>query len=76
MTTQPGAERVRELLLNRRHGMFHRFCKEFALPPGSIRFDPSCILVPQPPGGKPLEDVRTPPRICSLRITFCRWCGT
>lgn len=60
VTTQLGAERVRELLLSRRHGMFHRFCKEFALPAGSIRFDPSCILVPQHPSGKPLEDVRTP----------------
>lgn len=60
VTTRAGAERVREQLLHPRHGWFHRFCRDFQIPPGSIRFDLSCILVPRGPGGEPLDDVRTP----------------
>ncbi len=60
VTTRAGAERVREQLLHPRHGWFHRFCRDFQIPPGSILFDLSCILVPRGPGGEPLDDVRTP----------------
>lgn len=60
VTTQAGEARVRDSLLHPRQGWFHRFCREFGIPPGSSRFDPSCILVPKSPGGQPLDDVRTP----------------
>lgn len=60
VTTQPGAERVRQVLLSPRHGWFHRFCRDFGIPAGAIRFDASCVLVPKKPNGRGLEDVRTP----------------
>ncbi len=60
VTTRAGEERIRETLLHPRHGWFHRFCREFGIPPGDIHFDPSCILVPMGPRDRPLDDVRTP----------------
>lgn len=60
VTTRAGEERVREQLFHPHHGWFHRFCRDFRIPAGSIRIDPSCILVPRSPAGEPLEDVRTP----------------
>jgi CRISPR-associated protein (TIGR02584 family) len=60
VTTRAGAVRVREQLLHPTHGWFHRFCRDFRIPPGRIHFDGSCILVPADKGGGELEDVRTP----------------
>ncbi len=60
VTTQAGDARIRESLLRPRDGWFHRFCRDFRIPPGSIRFNSSCILVPKGQDGKPLQDVRTP----------------
>jgi CRISPR-associated protein (TIGR02584 family) len=53
-------ERIRDELLHPRHGWFHRFCREFRIPAGTIRFEPSGILVPKGANGEPLDDVRTP----------------
>jgi CRISPR-associated protein (TIGR02584 family) len=60
ITTRAGEERIRETLLHPRDGWFHRFRREFGIPPGTIHFDSSCILVPKGPGDRPLDDVRTP----------------
>ena len=60
VTTHAGEERARELLLHPQDGWFHRFCRDFRIPPGSIRFDSSCILVPKGQDGRPLHDDRTP----------------
>ena len=60
VTTLAGAERVRRTLLDRRTGHLARFCREYGIPRGRIRFDAACILVPDGADGAPLADVRTP----------------
>ena len=59
VTTRLGAERVRRTLLHPRTGWFHRFCRDFGIPRGRIRFDEASLLVPRRADGTPLEDVRT-----------------
>lgn len=60
ITTLAGAARVREQLLHPTHGWFPRFCHDFGISAGRIRFEPSGILVPAGADGKGLEDVRAP----------------
>jgi CRISPR-associated protein (TIGR02584 family) len=59
VTTRIGDECVRDHLLHPERGWFQRFWRDFAIPPGAIRFDPSSILVSKRSDGQILEDVRT-----------------
>jgi CRISPR-associated protein (TIGR02584 family) len=60
ITTRAGAARVQGQLLHPTQGWFPRFCRDFGIPAGRIRFEPSGILVPAGADGEALEDVRTP----------------
>lgn len=57
ITTQPGADRVQRLLLNKNPGHFHRLVSELNLPP--IDFTPANIHLLRDADGHPLEDIRT-----------------
>jgi CRISPR-associated protein (TIGR02584 family) len=58
ITTVEGAERARLSLLSESPGWFHRFCRDYALPP--IHFDFDNIHVLQNSDGIPLTDIRNP----------------
>lgn len=58
VTTQPGAERIRKLLLGNSPGHFSRLSKELELPP--ISFSAENIHVLRNSEGEPLLDIRTP----------------
>lgn len=60
LTTRVGAGEARSRLLAPRTGWFHRFCRDYGIPRGRIRFSPACIHVPRSADGRPLADVRTP----------------
>jgi len=59
ITTRPGRDLIEATLLKPRVGRFHTFCRDYGIPPGSLRFDASSILVVPGPDGRPLEDIRT-----------------
>ena len=59
LTTSTGKERVMETLLWKRAGRFHRFCEEYDIAPGKIRFGEEQITVLRDARGLPLEDIRT-----------------
>lgn len=75
LTTRMGADQVRTKLLARPDGRFHRFCRDYGIPQGRIRFSASCIHVPTSADGRPLEDVRTPEdsaRVADAILTLVR----
>lgn len=59
ITTAPGQALIEDTLLAPRRGRFHTFCRDYGIPPGSLRFDARSILVVPGPDGQPLEDIRT-----------------
>ncbi len=59
ITTRPGRDLIEATLLKPRVGRFHTFCRDYGIPPGSIRFDARSLLVVPGPDGRPLEDIRT-----------------
>ena len=59
ITTSRGFEVARDALLDKENGKFYEFCREYAIDPGSIRFDVSQIHVIRNRCGRPLPDIRS-----------------
>ena len=57
ITTEEGASRARDSLLNSDSGWFHRLRSEYRLP--AIEFGPEHIIVLKDRTGTPLDDIRT-----------------
>lgn len=58
LTTSKGRERISEDLLGE-DGQFTRFCREYGMDPGSVRFGEESVIVLRDDEGRPLEDIRT-----------------
>lgn len=59
LTTEDGGNACRERLLDPRNGAFYRFCKEYTIRKGIIRFSTLHIRVLRNASGEPLTDIRT-----------------
>ena len=57
ITTDEGASRAKDSLLNSVNGWFHRLQTDYRLPP--IEFEPEHIVVLKDRTGQPLDDIRT-----------------
>ena len=57
ITTEEGARRAQDSLLNPGNGWFHRLRSDYRLP--AIEFGPQHIVVLKDGTGKPLDDIRT-----------------
>lgn len=60
ITTLAGRNSLLMALLDKEHGEFFKFCRDYGVDPGSIKFDETTIALLRTPDGYPLEDIRTP----------------
>ncbi|MEW6488331.1 MAG: CRISPR-associated ring nuclease Csm6 [Thermodesulfobacteriota bacterium] len=75
LTTWPGRQKVRELLLDPQKGAFYAFCDEYGIDHRAIRFDLSTVHALFGPEGRPIEDLRTVEENAELArqiLTFVR----
>jgi CRISPR-associated protein (TIGR02584 family) len=60
ITTLAGRDRIKKELLDRQHGQFYAFCRDYNLDPARIKFDESMITLLRSEDERTLEDIRTP----------------
>lgn len=60
ITTLEGHNHLLTALLDKEHGEFFKFCRDYDIDASSIKFDETTIALLRTPDGRTLEDIRTP----------------